>query len=246
MANVVITGASSGIGEFLAREFSRRGDKVLLIARREEKLRKISKEINGEYRVVDLSSEEETKKLADYLKTRRVDILVNNAGRGSFGFYEDQNDDLLMIKLNTIAPTILSQAVIPQMKERRSGKIVFISSVCAFVPLPFMTTYAATKAFNLFQGRALKCELNQFGVGVVTVCPGPVNTEFGGVARVPGSMTGLPRDGVESVAKEILEKIDQEIILPGVWGKFLGTLTRLSPNLISSRVAYRFLRPLVG
>lgn len=246
MANVVITGASSGIGEHLAREFSNRGDNLLLVARREDRLKELSRELRAEYQVVDLSCEKETRNLAESLKQRSVDILVNNAGRGSFGFYEDQYDDVLMIKLNAIAPTILSQAVIPQMKERKSGKIVFISSVCAFVPIPFMTTYAATKAFNYFQGRSLARELEEFGVKVVTVCPGPVNTEFGGVARVPGSMTGLPRDRVEEVAKEILEKIDQEIILPGVWGKFLGTLTRGAPHRVSTFFVKRSLRKLVS
>lgn len=245
MANVVITGASSGIGEFLAREFSKKGDNVLLVARREDRLKRISSEIKAEYRVVDLSCEEETRKLGDELRDRSVDILVNNAGRGSFGFYENQESDVSMIKLNAIAPTILSQAVIPQMKARGSGKIVFISSVCAFVPIPLMITYAATKAFNLFQGRALSVELGEFGIKVVTVCPGPVNTEFGGVARVPGSMTGLPRDRVEDVAREILEKIDQEIILPGVYGKLLGFLTRFAPHFISSRATFKALRPLI-
>lgn len=246
MANVVITGASSGIGEFIAREFSLRGDKVLLIARREDRLKRISEEINGEYKTVDLANEDDTREFAKELRSKEVDILVNNAGRGSFGLYEKQELDIEIIKINTIAPTILTQAVIPRMKERRSGKIVFISSVCAFVPLPFMTTYSATKVFNYFQGRALARELAEFGVKVITVAPGPVNTEFGGVARVPGSMTGLPRDRVESIAKEILEKIDKDIIFPGIWGKFLGTLTRLSPKFISSTVAYKFLRPLVG
>ena len=156
MANVVITGASSGIGEHLAREFSKRGDNVLLVARREDSLKALSIELKAEYQVVDLSCEKETRNFAESLKQRKVDILVNNAGRGSFGFFEDQNDDVLMIKLNAIAPTILSQAVIPQMKDRKNGKIVFISSVCAFVPIPFMTTYSATRRLTIFRDSLLQ------------------------------------------------------------------------------------------
>ena len=192
----LITGASAGIGAEFAKQLHAKGCKLVLVARREELLRQISEELNNirsdsvEYRAIDLTDRSEAglKSLLSYIENIEIDILVNNAGRGSFGHFNvlDREVEEEIVHLNVIAPLLLAHKVIPQMKKRRAGDIVTISSIAGFQPLPYMASYAASKAFNYSHSLGLRYELKQFGINVLTVCPGPTNTEFAGVARVPG------------------------------------------------------------
>lgn len=104
------------------------------------------------------------------------------------------------------------------MKERKNGAIVNVASIAGFQPIPFMATYAATKAFNLYHSLALHQELKPFGIHVTAVCPGPTATEFAGVARVPGTSTGLARDGVELVVSKSITALQQNkpYVFPGI------------------------------
>lgn len=248
---VMITGASSGIGAEFARQFNSLGARVVLIARREEKLEKLKKELNSlrensaEYLICDLCSDFELDFMVKYIRDHKIDILINNAGCGSFGFYEelDIDKEVDQVKLNIIATQKLSHAIIPQLKARKEGAIISTSSIAAFQPLPYMSTYAATKSFNYTHSLGLRAELSDFGVKVLVVCPGPTATEFGGVARVPGKMTGVSRDSVEKVVKISIKALrkNKAFVITGFRAKLYSIPSRFFPVSLSLRLVKKAL-----
>ena len=251
MQQVLISGASSGIGAEFARQFHARKAGVILVARRAELLQQLVDSFNaarpGSARFIaaDLSSLQGLSRVEKFLRTERVDILVNNAGRGSFGFFDGLSlqEELQMVELNVVAYLRLAHAVIPQMKARRAGVIINISSVAAFQPLPFMATYAASKAFNFMHSLALRNELDRFGIRVLTVCPGPTDTEFGGVARVPGKLTGVRRDRAADVVRSALRAMDcnRAWVVPGLRSKLISFMPRFLPKSLSTWLAGKIL-----
>lgn len=251
----LVTGSSSGIGQEFARQLHRRGYRVILVARRADRLVNLADEFNAvrpnsaEVLVADLaiqgSSDGGLDKVCKYVQDHRIDVLVNNAGRGSFGYFEalPLSGEQEMIALNITASSSLFHAVIPQMKSRRSGKLVSVASVAAFQPLPYMATYAATKAFNFVHTMALREELRSFGISVLTVCPGPTATEFGGVARVPGTLTGMNRDSVEEVVGQALGALDRNkpFIVPCFRSWLMAMGSRVAHVSLTTRIVERVL-----
>ncbi len=248
----LITGASSGIGEGFARALAQRGYNLVLVARRIERLNVLAQELTEQHQCsvvsveADLASVAGCKAIQEYLKEHTVDLLINNAGRGSFGYFEGLSlaQEEEMIALNVTAPVRLAHAIIPQLKLRKRGGIITVASVAGFQPLPYMATYAATKVFDLFHSIALHFELRRFGVHALAVCPGPVATEFGGVARVPGKMTGLPRDSVERVVAESLRAYDAKriFVVPCLRAKAMRFFIALLPYGVSTFFTERTLR----
>jgi short-subunit dehydrogenase/GT2 family glycosyltransferase len=236
---VMVTGASAGIGLEFAEQFHERGASLVLVARRLERLEEISERFNnvrtGSAVVLqaDLADAADLEKVRSYISKSRVDILVNNAGRGSFGRFEklSLDEELNLIRLNIQAPLVLSHEVIPQMKERGDGVIIMLSSVAGIQPLPYMATYGATKAFDVSFGMALAEEVRPFGIQVLSVLPGPVATEFGGVARVPGEFTNIGRDEPSAVVRESLSALRQRRhwIVPCLQAKALSWPSRVLP-----------------
>ena len=248
----LITGGSAGIGAEFARQLHRRGCNVWLVARRAENLAALAGELNSvragsaRFDVVDLASREDLAALCAAIPARTVDILINNAGRGSFGHFETitPETEAELIATNVLASTLIAHAVIPQMKTRRSGAILSVSSVAGFQPLPYMATYSATKAFNLVQALALRHELRPFGIRIVTLCPGPTETEFAGVARIEGHITGSKRDPVEFVVREGLRALerDRAFIVPGIRSALMRLGSRLLPIDFTTWVCEKMLR----
>jgi uncharacterized protein len=242
----LITGASSGIGEEFARQLHALGVNLILVARRKNLLDELARELNlirensTSVVSVDLTDEKDRIKLIEFCRDVPIDILINNAGRGSFGRFEKLplNEELYQVELNIVATLSLLNVVIPYMKKRNFGVIISISSISGFQPLPFMSTYAATKAFNLSHTLALREELKSFGIKVLAVCPGPVATEFAGVARVPGEFTGLPRSSAYSVVKSSINALLKE--KPWIIPTFRAKLLAL-PSLFLSRTFTTFL-----
>jgi len=257
-SNVVITGASSGIGAECAKQFHALGGNVVLVARREDRLKEICEVLNGvrcgsaSYRIVNLANPNDSAFLAleDELRNSHVDVLINNAGFGSFGEFAalPLERELEMINLNVIATTRLSHAVLGNMKARGSGALVILSSIAGFQPIPSMSTYAATKAFSLSQGLALHFEYAPYGVKVLTVCPGPVETEFGGVARVPGMVTGGVRDTPDQVVTELIAALNRgkAWIIPCLRARLLSIGSRLLPRTLTTYLTGRMLRPVLN
>lgn len=251
-ARVLITGASSGIGAEFARQLHSAGANLVLVARRADRLAEIAERLNAkrpnsvEVVVADLANSAELDRVADLIRNSRIDILINNAGKGSFGPYEslDLRHELELVRLNINATITLAHAVIPQLKKRRAGAIVVVSSIAAFQPLPYMATYAATKAFNYTHSHGLRAELRPYGVNVLAVCPGPTATEFGGVARVPGEMTNLRRDSTEMVVEKSIAAIQsgRGTVIPGLRSWIVAQFSRCVPVTLSTAITERILR----
>ena len=253
-SNALVTGASSGIGEALARELQRRGANVILVARRADRLAQVADELNalrpGSARtiVADISTEE-IENVLSLADRESIDLLVNNAGIGSFGFFEKLplDRELLMLKLNIDATVKLAHRFTRAMKQRGHGALISISSIAGFQPVPYMASYSATKAFNFTHSMALRQELLPFGVRVLTVCPGPIATEFGGVARVPGTPAAVSRDSAETVARESLDALEKNRawIVTGPRGRLISLASRFLPKTFCTWITKKILDPVI-
>jgi short-subunit dehydrogenase len=180
----VITGASSGIGRLLALEVARRGARVVLVARRENRLRAIAEEAgpNAEVVVCDVADKTQSLEACAKIIERhgRVDVLVNNAGYGHHRPFLDWDlDDMeRVMRVNYLGSLYFTKALIGQMVERRSGWIVFIASVAGRIGVPDETAYVASKFAMVGLAEALTIEVEDKNVHVLTVCPGSVETDF--------------------------------------------------------------------
>ena len=227
---VVITGASMGIGEAIARIFAQEGASVVLLSRDAARAEAARTRIGFSDRTVALpcdvrNSEEIDRVLALTLHHfKRIDVWVNNAGHGLFDSVAQMEMSALreIFETNFFGSVSAMQAVIPVMRQQSSGTIINISSVAGHIPLPFHAAYSATKfALNAI-GKAAGAELKEEGIHVLTVCPGYVRTAFGENAvqgrelkRVrPASVRGIT---VERVARATLRgymKQKREVIVP--------------------------------
>lgn len=197
----LITGASSGIGRDVARELSKKGYDLILVARDENKLQQLKQELTTNIEIVslDLSNVENCKEL--YEKHKDIDILINNAGFGDCGkFWEtDLDKEIQMIQTNIIAYHVLTKLYLKNMKEKDSGIILNVASIAGFMPGPLMATYYATKNYVVKLSESIREELrkDKSKVQISILCPGPVNTNFNKVANVEFDLKGLSSEYVE-------------------------------------------------
>jgi short-subunit dehydrogenase len=253
MNTTLITGASSGIGEVFARKLAARGRNVLLVARSEEKLITLCNElgrsnnIRAQYVALDLSKPESPARLYEEVEKRGLDIdmLINNAGFGSMGEFSklDLARELNMIDLNIKSLVELTHRFIQPMLERKQGTIINVASTAAFQPVPFMATYAATKAFVLSFSEALWEENRSHGIKVMALCPGVTDTNFFEVARghkPPARVSQTPEDVVDTALRGLAR--GKSHVISG-WTNFLMTQSeRLAPRSLITRVAGRMMR----
>ncbi len=199
----LITGASAGIGEEFALQLAPRVDKLVLVARREPLLQQLAARLRAghpELEVMvyaaDLTEASEREDLVENLILRRSlpDLLVNNAGLGDYGEFVTADWAKLnaMLGLNIEALTHLTHALVPAMIRCGRGAIINVSSLASLMPMPDFAVYAATKAYVSSFSEALRIELKDHGIPVLAVCPGPVKTEFGDVARRHGETRPIP------------------------------------------------------
>jgi short-subunit dehydrogenase len=182
----LITGASSGIGEQFARQLVARGYRVVVTARREDRLHKLCAELGGDKHAVavgtDLAIEADRDRLAARVEElgAQVDLLVNNAGLGIYTKFgaQGRNQELQMLRVDVEAVADLMLRYLPAMVDRGRGAIINLSSVSGFQPAPYNAGYAAAKAYVLWLSEAVNAEVAGSGVTVTAVCPGPVPTEF--------------------------------------------------------------------
>lgn len=194
MNTTLITGASMGIGAAFARKLAARGRNVLLVARSEDKLIQLCNElgrlsgIRAHYLALDLLKPESPAQLFEETQKRElvIDTLVNNAGFGSMGDFTrlELERELEMIDLNVKSLVELTYRFLKPMRERKQGTILNVASTAGFQPVPYMATYAATKAFVLSFSEALWEENREHGVHVMALCPGVTDTEFFSAARM--------------------------------------------------------------
>ena len=251
----LVTGASGGLGEAIARVLAQESFDLLLVARREDKLQALKEELEGTYGVgvwtfpIDLAREDAALGVYDYVLGRglSVDVLVNNAGFGDSGaFHEaDWSRQRDMVQVNIVALMQLTHLFVPHMVERGYGMVLNLSSVAAFSADPYMSVYYTSKAYVLSFSEALSEELAGTGVTVTALCPGPTATGFESAAsmgsgstmfRHAASPATVARDGYEAMCK------GKAICLQGAFTKVMAFGSRLVPRVVGRRIARRMNR----
>lgn len=234
----VVTGASSGLGLEFAKQLSERGYKLVLVARRKDKLEKIQGILKTESKIIvaDLSNRSECVRVVEEVKDLEVEVFINNAGFGDCGrFYEtDINKELGMIDVNVTAVHILMKLMLMKMKAKVSGAYILnvASSAGLFPGGPYMATYYATKAYVTSLTQAVSREMKEAGsdIYIGALCPGPVDTEFNDVADVQFALRGMnPKDCVSYALKQMF-RYRKEIIVPTLRMKIAVLGTRLLPR----------------
>lgn len=247
----LITGASSGIGEAFARALAGRGLDLILVARDRERLENLAHTLESEHQiravpmVVDLAQPD----VAQVVRAKTaaaglsVGLLVNNAGYAHFGNFNElpTADQTGMIDVNCRAPVALAREFAPDMVAKGCGGIIFVSSIAAYQPTPYLSVYAASKVFDLFVAEALWAELKQHGVEVLAVSPGHVRTRF--QARSGDPVTNPP-GGVsrpEEIVATALSALGRKpSVIPGLRNVAVAALVRLLPKTIVMNAAMRY------
>lgn len=221
----LITGATSGIGEALAKEFAKAGHPLILIGRRAEALEMLARNLAC-YQVkiycckVDLCNEGAIDRFEDWMRQEGLVLrfLVNNAGIGQFGEFTSYpyEKDRTMLETNILGLTKLTKCLLPYMQK--GGQILQVASTAAYGPGPYMAVYYASKAYVLSLGIALRNELKSQGIGVSVLCPGPTNTPFVSLAQMKKSplaaKCAMSPEAVAAVAFKGMMR-NQGIIIPG-------------------------------
>ncbi len=250
MGTALITGASAGLGEGFARALAAKGDDLILIARRADRLEALRAELTAKHGVAvevivgDLMTHEGLAAVVGplYDRKQRIDTLINNAGFGAHGdfVWADLRDQLGMIDLNCRVLVELTHAILPGMVNRGSGGILNIASTAAFQPGPWMAVYYASKAFVLSFSEALHEEVRGTGVHVTALCPGPTRTEFADVAgmhdsalfqRLAGDADTVIRDGLAALKANRAVKVSGAANALGAGG------VRFLPRVLARRLA---------
>lgn len=247
---VLITGASSGIGRDMACEMIKIGYDLVLVARNEEALKKLKRELEKEYPIrkieiyaFDLSMKENCYKLHEQAKD--IDILINNAGFGLFGRFEniDLEKEIQMINTNITAYHILTKLYLKDMLKRDCGQILNMASIAGFMPGPLMTTYYATKNYVVSLTRGIRKELKKqhSKVKISLLCPGPVDTNFNNVANVKFKLSGLSSEYVAEYAVKRMLK-GKFMIVPGTLIKIARILNEVTPTILTEEISYHMQR----
>jgi short-subunit dehydrogenase len=251
----VVTGASSGIGRAFARALRARGERLVLVARRADRLQALADELGGESAALvlplDLAAPGAAASLVATLHGRGVGIgtLVNCAGFGHAALFHEQPEErvLGMIDLDVRALVALTRAVLPEMVARGRGTVINVSSTAAFQPVPWLAVYAASKSFVLSFTEALVSELRGTGVRVQALCPGLTATEFQEVADTGPKRLGgrVPMMTAEEVVATSLRGLDagKTRVVSGFSNRLVTALVPFVPTALSRAVAERLFRP---
>lgn len=246
---VLVTGASSGIGEQFARQLAERGHDLVLVARRGDRLRTLAEELPTTAHVLECDLASDAAGLPPRVRDLgvEIDLLVNNAGFGTHGrFWEiPEGRDAEMVRVNAEAVVVLTRAFLPAMIERGRGGVIVVASTAGMQPLPYEAAYSASKAFALHFTEALHAELRATGVRAMAVNPGPVPTEWQAIADFEEGPERLP--GVieaDQVVRESLAAYDKgkRSFVPGTTFRWFMRASSLGPRAIQLRVSERMYR----
>ncbi len=256
MKTALVTGASSGIGETFAQELASRQTNLVVVARSKDKLDRLATQLQQQYNIqVDVIAQDLTEPNATQIlfntitqKGITIDLLINNAGFGDYGAFIERplEKQVTMIQLNNIALVELTHLFLPGMKQRGSGGIINVASIAGFQPLPYLSIYAATKAFVLSFTEAIWAENKGSGVNIMALCPGPTESQFFKRAEFPDSFAGgggnyTPAEEVVKDALKALAKNQSNRVTGGVANNFIVNLPRLFPReMIVSVVEKQF------
>jgi len=250
----LVTGASSGIGRALATELAAGGANLVLTARRRDRLEQLAGElsakrgIHAEIFAADLAKPEAPHQVFDFTKSRgiEVDVLINNAGFGASGEFAVQpiERQLEMVQVNCATVTHLTHFYLPGMIARRRGYVLILASTASFQPVPYLSIYAATKAFDLLFAEGLAEEVRQYAVRVCALCPGQTASEFSAVAgtldhKRPGQETAekVAHVGLVALAK------GKSFVISGAMNNVANLSERFMPRSVVASFAGRMYRP---
>jgi uncharacterized protein len=254
MRATLITGASGGIGEVFARRLAAEKHNLVLVARSADKLRQLSGELAGEHGIqalpvrLDLTEFEADKRLFEETERNgiEVDWLINNAGFGSMGDFAtlELERELRMIDLNISALLALTHRYLQGMRERRRGTIINVSSAAGFQPIPFMATYAATKAFVTSFSEAIAEENRPYGIQVLALCPGSTETNFHAAANMDRAMSVKGQETPEQVVETAMKAIGtgRSKIVSGWANWAVASATNFVPNSLITRTMAKAMR----
>jgi short-subunit dehydrogenase len=247
----LITGASFGIGEEMARQLAPQARALVLVARRVERLDALKSEFAASsphlsvvVKQVELAEDAQLSQFLAWLDESglQVDFLINNAGLGDYGLFEKGDWAKIdkMLAVNIRALTRLSHHLLPTFVRMPRAAILNVSSIAAFVPVPAMAVYAATKAYVSSFTEALRVELRNTHVSVTALCPGPVETGFRSVARREGSPAGEPPAPqiftvtAEQVVRQALDGVERNRarVIPGALVAVVMILVSLIPIFV--------------
>jgi short-subunit dehydrogenase len=251
----LITGASSGIGLSFAHELAKQGTNLVLVARREEILLTLAKELTDKYAIhctvfkADLNLVSEARRIRQFCEEKKlpIDLLINNAGKGLWGEFSEKNlsENLQTMDLNMRSLTELTGEMFPLLKKRPSG-VINIASTAAFQAIPTFAVYAATKSYVLSFSRGLHHEWKPFGIHVTAVCPGGTNTAFMSEAQMGHLMPlthkflmspeRVVRLSLKAVAKNKIE------VVPGLTNWIGSKLARFSPRCLTEMLLGKIFR----
>lgn len=238
----VVTGASAGLGTEFAKQLAAKGYKLILTARREERLKALAEELPVECVVIpaDLSKTEECLRFAEAIRDKKIDIFINNAGFGDCGLFLDGDleKELAMIDVNVKAMHTLCKLSLKKMQKENHGYILNVASSAGLLPAgPYMATYYATKAYVSSLTQAIAQELKEMDskVYVGALCPGPVDTEFNDVANVEFALKGISAEYcVEYALKQMVKR--QTIIVPTLLMKLSTTMGHMAPRDLTIKI----------
>ncbi len=249
----LVTGASSGIGAALARELATHGAKLILTARRQDRLKALATELTAKGTVVriivaDLNDPAAPERIYNAIEGMglKVEILVNNAGLGQYGAFcqSPVEQELSQVRVNCEAMVRLTRLFVPCMVERRCGWVLTLASTASFQPVPYLSTYAATKAFDRFFTLGMAAEVARFGVRVTALCPGPTQSEFFDVARAR-TFKGRSPQSAREVAQLAVAALarGQRTIVPCFSGRVTAFFVRFLPVGWITRFVEKVARP---
>ncbi|PYU28787.1 MAG: hypothetical protein DMG31_19105 [Acidobacteria bacterium] len=250
----LVTGASSGIGWALAEQLAAQGTNLVLTARRADRLARLADDVTTRYKVqtqifaADLARPQAPGEIFRFTNQKGlpIELLINNAGFGAYGeFRKIEAQRLLdMVQVNVASVVHLTHLFLPPMVERRSGYILIVASTAAFQPVPYISTYAATKGFDLLFAEGLAEEVRRYGVRVCALCPGSTVSEFNEVAGQPAHLLRAqePNEKVARVGLEALAAGKSRVI-SGTRNWLSVEGQRLAPRRLVTRVAARMFMP---
>jgi short-subunit dehydrogenase len=250
----MVTGASAGIGFALAEQLAAGGAHLVLTARRTDRLAKLAADLSAKYGVktevfaADLIRPGAPREIHAFTtgKGIEVELLVNNAGFGVFGKNHEVEEARLleMIQVNCSAVVHLTRLYVPAMVQRGHGDVLIVASTAAFQAVPFISAYAATKAFDLLFAEGIAEELRGFGVRVCALCPGSTDTEFQEVARLPDRVF-RSAETAEKVARVGLGGLakGKTCVISGGQNRLMVASQRIVPRSFVTKMAAKMMAP---
>src|ERR1700720_1111134 len=252
----LVTGASAGIGAALAEELARGGTHLVLTARRRERLEELAQKLEAAHKiqtkifVADLTQPDAPETIFQFTKGQGIEIelLVNNAGFGAYGEFTTVEPRKLtdMVQVNCTAVVHLTRLYLPEMVALKHGDVLIVASTASFQSVPYISTYAATKAFDLLFAEGLAEEMKPYSVRVCALCPGSTESEFAEVAgQTHIAATRANRETAEKVARTGLRALaaGKSYVISGL-GNYLGVLgERLVPRRMVTRIAGGMFKP---